>query len=65
MPGMQPEAAELLMELILGPEPDSAGEKLERIALEEAIRTGAGLLKDEDYPHWRDTASVQEWVRAS
>ncbi len=44
---------------------EAAREKLERIALEEAIRTGAGLLKDEDYPHWRDTASVQEWVRAS
>lgn len=44
---------------------EAAREKLERIALQEAIRTGAGLLKDEDYPHWRDTASVQEWVRAS
>jgi hypothetical protein len=44
---------------------EAAREKLERIALEEAIRTGAGLLKDGDYPHWRDTASVQEWVRAS
>ncbi len=44
---------------------EAAREKLERIALEEAIRTGAGLLKDEDYPHWRDTTSVQEWVRAS
>jgi metal-responsive CopG/Arc/MetJ family transcriptional regulator len=44
---------------------EAAREKLERIELEEAIRTGAGLLKDKHYPHWRDTASVQEWVRAS
>ena len=44
---------------------EAAREKLERIALEDAIRTGAGLLKDEGYPHWRDTASVQEWVQAS
>lgn len=44
---------------------EAAREKLERVELEEAIRTGAGLLKSENYPHWRDTASVQEWVRAS
>ncbi len=44
---------------------EAAREKLERIELEQAIREGAGMLKDEDYPHWRDTESVQEWVRAS
>jgi hypothetical protein len=44
---------------------EAAREKLKRIELEAAIRKGAGILKDEDYPHWRDTASVQEWVRAS
>ncbi len=44
---------------------EAAREKLERIELEAAIRKGAGILKGEDYPHWRDTASVQEWVRAS
>lgn len=44
---------------------EAAREKLERIDLEDAIRKGAGLLKDEDYPYWRDTESVQEWVRAS
>jgi hypothetical protein len=44
---------------------EAAREKLERIELEAAIRKGAGILKEEDYPHWRDTASVQEWVRAS
>lgn len=30
-----------------------------------AIRDGAGLLKDKDYPHWRDIDSVKEWVRTS
>lgn len=44
---------------------EAAREKLERIQLEAAISAGAGILKDEDYPHWRDTASVQEWVRTS
>ncbi len=44
---------------------EAAREKLERIALEAAIRDGTGILKDEDYPHWRDTKDVKEWVRAS
>lgn len=44
---------------------EAAREKLERIEVEAAIRDGAGMLKEDDYPHWRDTASVQEWVRAS
>ena len=44
---------------------DAAREKLERQDLEAAIRSGAGLLKDKDYPHWRDIEAVQEWVRAS
>ena len=44
---------------------EAAREKLERIELEAAIREGSGILNHEDYPHWRDTASVQEWVRAS
>ncbi len=44
---------------------EAAREKLERIELEDAIRQGAGLLKDEDYPHWRDTESIQKWVRTS
>lgn len=44
---------------------DAAREKLERLELEAAIREGAGVLQDKDYPHWRDTESVQEWVRTS
>ena len=44
---------------------EAAREKLERLEIEAAIRDGAGLLKDKDYPHWRDTSTVQEWVRTS
>ncbi len=44
---------------------EAAREKLERLELEAAIREGAGVLKDKDYPHWRDTATVQDWVRTS
>jgi hypothetical protein len=44
---------------------EAAREKLERLELEAAIRDGAGLLKEKDYPHWRDTSTVQEWVRTS
>ena len=44
---------------------EAAREKLERLELEAAIRQGSGLLKDKDYPHWRDTESVKEWVRTS
>ena len=44
---------------------EAAREKLERLELEAAISEGAGLLKTRDYPHWRDTESVQEWVRTS
>ncbi len=44
---------------------EAAKEKLERLELEAGIRDGAGLLKDKDYNHWRDTDSVKEWVRTS
>jgi hypothetical protein len=44
---------------------EAAREKLERLELEAAIREGSGLLKDKDYPHWRDTEAVTEWVRTS
>ena len=44
---------------------EAAREKLERLELEAAIRQGSGILKDKDYPHWDDTQSVKEWVRAS
>lgn len=44
---------------------DAAREKLERLELEAAIREGTGFLQDKDYPHWRDTDAVKEWVRRS
>ncbi len=44
---------------------EAAREKLERLEMEAAIREGAGLLKEKDYPYWRDTKSVQAWVRRS
>jgi len=43
----------------------AAREKLERVELEAAIRQGAGILKEKDYPHWRETEDVKEWVRSS
>lgn len=42
---------------------EAAREKLERLELEEAMREGAGILKDKDYPHWGDQGSINEWVR--
>lgn len=44
---------------------EAAREKLERLELEAAISEGSGLLKARHYPHWRDTAAVQDWVRTS
>lgn len=44
---------------------EAARERLERLDLEAAIREGSGVLKQKDYPHWRDTEAVREWVRAS
>ncbi|HUQ63854.1 MAG TPA: hypothetical protein VM121_08875 [Acidimicrobiales bacterium] len=38
----------------------AAREKLERVELEAAIREGAGILKEKDYPHWRETEDVKE-----
>ncbi len=43
---------------------EAAREKLDRMELEQVIRDGAGSLKEKDYPHWRDQASINEWVRA-
>jgi len=43
---------------------EAAREKLDRLELEQVIRDGAGSLEEKDYPHWRDQASINEWVRA-
>ncbi|MHB1445735.1 MAG: hypothetical protein ACYCTI_00755 [Acidimicrobiales bacterium] len=42
---------------------EAAVEKLERLELEEAIREGAGILSDRDYPDWADQTSINDWVR--
>jgi hypothetical protein len=42
----------------------AAREKLERIALDEVLRTAAGIVKAKDYPEFKDQASINEWVRA-
>ena len=43
---------------------EAAREKLDRMELEQVIRDGTGSLKEKDYPHWQDQASINEWVRA-
>jgi metal-responsive CopG/Arc/MetJ family transcriptional regulator len=43
---------------------EAAREKLDRMELEQAIRDGAGKIKEKDYPHWRDQDSINDWVRA-
>ena len=42
----------------------AAREKLERLELEEALATTAGIMRSEDYPQFEDQASINEWVRA-
>lgn len=43
---------------------EAAREKLERLELDEALASTAGILKDKDYPEFKDQASINEWVRA-
>jgi len=38
--------------------------KLKRERLRVAIRESAGVLSAEDYPYWRTSEDVVEWVRA-
>lgn len=42
---------------------EAAREKLERAALEKAIRSTSGILRAKDYPHWRDRRAIRAWVR--
>ena len=42
----------------------AAREKLERLELEHALASTAGVLKTKDYPELEDQASINEWVRA-
>ena len=43
---------------------EAAREKLERLELEHALASTAGILKSKDYPEFEDQASINEWVRA-
>jgi len=37
--------------------------ELRRERLREAIRKGAGILSDEDYPEWSTPEKTAEWLR--
>ena len=40
-----------------------AGQRFDR-ELDKALASTAGILKDKDYPQFKDQASINEWVRA-
>ena len=42
---------------------DEAAEKLERLALKEAVGATAGIARGSAYSHWRDRAAAAAWVR--
>jgi metal-responsive CopG/Arc/MetJ family transcriptional regulator len=42
---------------------EAAREKLDRLDLDDAIVAAAGTLTAEEYPEFRDQASINEWVR--
>ena len=42
----------------------AAREKLERLELDKALLATAGILKDKDYPQFKDQASINGWVRS-
>ncbi len=41
---------------------EAAREKLARLALDEALRSTAGVVRN--HPEWKDRASAAAWVRA-
>jgi metal-responsive CopG/Arc/MetJ family transcriptional regulator len=43
---------------------EAAREKLERIRLEKALVSTAGILKGKDHPEFMDQAAINAWVRA-
>lgn len=43
---------------------EAAREKLERLNLEKALASTAGILKEKKYPDFKDQTSINEWVRA-
>lgn len=42
----------------------AAREKLERLELDEALVSVAGIVNERDYPEFADQASINAWVRA-
>jgi metal-responsive CopG/Arc/MetJ family transcriptional regulator len=42
---------------------DALRERLRRDRLQDAVRSTAGVLSAEDYPHWATSELVQAWVR--
>ena len=42
---------------------EAAAEKLERLALREALEETAGIARGRGYSHWRDREATAEWVR--
>lgn len=42
----------------------AAREKLERLELDRALASTAGVVKAKDYPEFEDQASINQWVRA-
>lgn len=41
----------------------AAREKLERLELDDAFVSVAGILDERDFPEFTDQASINEWVR--
>lgn len=44
---------------------EAAAEKLERLALAEAISATAGIARGSVYSHWRDRDATASWVRTT
>ena len=42
---------------------EAAAEKLERLALAEAVGATAGIARGSAYSHWRDRDATAAWVR--
>ena len=42
---------------------EAARERLERLALEQALDATAGVARGSGYPHWRDRRTAAAWVR--
>lgn len=43
---------------------EAAGEKLDRLDLQQALVSTAGVVDGTDYPEFEDQDSINDWVRA-